>query len=436
MESRLLAGAGVIVILTIASAAHAGGFALREQSAYGQGSSYAGVAVGGSLSSMFWNPATMTQFSGIHSESVITGIIPSSKNTATSGTTVGTSNIGNAALVPAGYYSWQVQRQLWLGLSVTSPYGLSESFPDTWAGRNYSAGGSHLNTYNATPSFAYAVNDWLSIGAGVQFQYADATLTKGLALGATNQAAISGTGWGYGFTAGLTVTPTPTTTIGLGYRSAVNQKINGTLAIPNNAFLFSPFSVSTPGSVTTTLNLPDTVSLGLRQKLSSQWTAMATVEWSNWSRIGTSQILQANGAQALVGSSPVAVAFEYSDGWFYSLGAEYQWNDRLALRGGVGYEKSPITDDVRVPLLSDNDRVWLSAGATYKYSKNISIDAAYSHLFVKSTPIDVIPGNPSYSTGTGVYTGTVDSHIDIVSLALKIRWDDPAPTPIKQRYVK
>ena len=35
----------------------AGGFAIREQSAYGQGSSFAGIAAGGSLSSMFWNPA-------------------------------------------------------------------------------------------------------------------------------------------------------------------------------------------------------------------------------------------------------------------------------------------------------------------------------------------------------------------------------------------
>ena len=39
--------------------AHAAAFAVRTQSAYGQGTSFAGIAAGGSLSSMFWNPANL-----------------------------------------------------------------------------------------------------------------------------------------------------------------------------------------------------------------------------------------------------------------------------------------------------------------------------------------------------------------------------------------
>jgi long-chain fatty acid transport protein len=45
--------------------AEAGGFAVREQSAYGQGSSFAGMAApGDSISSMFWNPAAVTIATG------------------------------------------------------------------------------------------------------------------------------------------------------------------------------------------------------------------------------------------------------------------------------------------------------------------------------------------------------------------------------------
>ena len=91
----------------------------------------------------------------------------------------GTGDTGNDALVPSGYYSWQVNPQLWLGLSVNSPFGLSVSFPDAWAGRNY-AGDTKLKTYNATPSFAYKINDMISIGAGVQIQYAKADLATGI----------------------------------------------------------------------------------------------------------------------------------------------------------------------------------------------------------------------------------------------------------------
>ena len=136
----------------------------------------------------------------------------------------------------------------------------------------------------------------------------------------------------------------------------------------------------------TTVNLPDIVSLGLRQRLSSQWTALGTVEWSNWSRIGNSNILLPNGSAALAGNAPVIIHFQYKDGWFFSTGAEYEWDNRTTLRAGVGYEKSPVTDQVRVPGIPDNDRIWLSLGGTYKFSPKMSFDVAYSHVFVKSAP--------------------------------------------------
>jgi hypothetical protein len=112
--------------------------------------------------------------------------------------------------------------------------------------------------------------------------------------------------------------------------------------------------------------------------------------------------------------------FQYKDGWLFSLGAEYMMTEKMKLRGGVGFEKSPITDDVRIPLLPDNDRYWLSVGASYQMTPKLSFDLAYSHLFVKSTPINVVAGNPWW---TGVdYVGTVDSHVDIISVAMKYRW--------------
>jgi len=57
----LLASVAAGSMVAGSSAAHAGAFGLREQSAAGQGLSFAGAAAGGAgLGSMFWNPATMT----------------------------------------------------------------------------------------------------------------------------------------------------------------------------------------------------------------------------------------------------------------------------------------------------------------------------------------------------------------------------------------
>ena len=456
VKALLLACGSIGALLAATAGANAGGFAIREQSAFGQGSSFAGVAAGGSLSSLFWNPATMTQVPGLQSESVLSGIMPYFANTPGAGTLVGfpfnlggTGDTGNDAVVPAGYYSWQVNQQLWLGLSVNTPFGLSVSFPDDWAGRNY-AGDTKLQSYNATPSFAYQINNMISIGAGVQIQYAKADLATGLPvnglgqfnnglqlLGLGNQASLEGHGWGYGFTVGVTLTPTPTTTIGLGYRSAINQKIKGTLTLPSG-IAFTPLGGSTPGDVETTLDLPDVVSLGLRQRLTQQWMLMATAEWSNWSRIGTSTVTQSSGAPATILGTPFKLPFEYRDGWFLSVGAEYQWTDQLAVRGGVGFERSPISDQVRTPRLPDNDRTWLSLGATYQATKKLSFDVAYSHLFVKDTSIDISAGsgNPAYN-GVVSYIGDVSSHGDVISVAMKYRWDEPAaPAPKSKLYTK
>jgi long-chain fatty acid transport protein len=441
MKAVLLACGGLVALIAVTGAANAGGFAIREESAWGQGASFAGVAAGGSSSAMFWNPATMTQIPGLQSNSVWSGIMPYAANTPGTPSSFpfgGTGDTANDALVPAAYYTWQFKPNMWLGLSVNSPFGLSVSFPNTWAGRDY-AGNTTLKTYNATPSFAYEFSNWLSLGVGVQVQYAKADLSTGLPTGLTDQLSLTGNGWGYGFTAGITLTPTPTTTIGLGYRSAINQKINGSLALPAGAIYNAPFS--TPGSVSTTLKLPDMVSLGLRQRLGPQWTLLGTVEWTNWSSIGTSNVVQSSGAPALIlnglGGGAMTLPFQYRDGWFFSLGAEYQWNPQLALRAGVGFEQTPISDQVRTPRLPDNDRTWMSVGGTYKWSDKITLDAAYSHLFVKDTSITISnTSNPWFIPALGAYTGTVSSHVDIISVGFHYRWDNPEPAPVSKLYHK
>src|SRR3974377_1287319 len=61
--ATLFASATVLIPLG-AVEANAGAFGIREQSTVGQGDAFAGVAAGGALSSLFWNPATMTQTPG------------------------------------------------------------------------------------------------------------------------------------------------------------------------------------------------------------------------------------------------------------------------------------------------------------------------------------------------------------------------------------
>ena len=425
-------------LLAIASVqANAGGFAVHEQSVYGQGTSFAGIAAGGALSSMYWNPATMTQFAGKGIEVGASALFPYAANTPSPGSTLllnpslagGTFDTGNDALVANGYFTYQFSPNLWLGMSLNSPFGLSASFPHAWAGRDYAANSSKLVTYNAAPSLAYRFNDWISVGIGAQIQYAKATLNKSATVGGfpafpASDVTLQGDGWAYGLTAGVTLTPTPWTTIGVGYRSALNQDISGNLLVG------PPIAIFSNGSIHTTIDLPDTVSLGIRQRVTPQFTLLGTAEWTNWSRIGTANILAASGAPAVVGATPVTIPFQYKDGWFFALGGEYQWSDRLTLRAGGAYEISPIDDRVRIPLVPDNNRIWASIGASWQVFKGFSFDLAYSHIWVQDPSINItaVSGNPSFD---GIsYVGSVNAHVDVFSLAMVYRWGAPEPAPV------
>jgi long-chain fatty acid transport protein len=64
------------------------------------------------------------------------------------------------------------------------------------------------------------------------------------------------------------------------------------------------------------------------------------------------------------------------------------------------------TRSVRIP---DNDRYWLSLGASYKISDSMTANLAYSHVFIKDG--DVKPLATSFK-----------QHLDIVSIGLTHDW--------------
>ena len=422
------------VLMTTTTIAQAGGFAIREQSAVGQGSSYAGIAAGGALSSAFWNPATITQGRGFAFEtdaSIIAGYANNTPSTATLGALGfgGTNNVVQPGVVPSGYASYQLNDDLWLGMAFNAPFGLSEIFPDNFSGRAYGDSNTSLATYNFNPMVAWRINDWISVGVGIQAQYAKVTYDFGIGpvppFVAQQIGILHGAGWAYGATAGVTFTPGPNTQIGVGWRSALDQKISGTFRTTGGFPIFLP--PTTTGAVTTTIKLPDIFSLGIRQRLDMNWTVSAAAEWTNWSQIGTSNAFLPSGSPATLVGIPIKIPFQYHDGQFYALGAEYSWTTVTTLRGGVAYEISPIEDMVRIPALPDNDRFWISAGLSQKLSQSVTLDFAYSHAFVKSSTFNIsaTSGNPTFN-GFDTYIGTGSSHIDILTFALRY-----APNPTR-----
>lgn len=410
----------------IALEASAGGFGVREQSTTSQGASFAGAATSAAgLSGMYWNPALVASMPGMNTEKHFAGIFGFSKLTPTSGVSApaavgGSGNIAIPALVGSTYFNYQLTDQLYLGMSINAPYGLKTKSDYNWSGQLYGRSSKALNMV-ATPTIGYKVNDWFTIGAGVQIAYFDVTL-KGANPSSPNPLLagtallpnspnniLQGDNWGVGYTLGATITPMAGTEIGLGFRSSVHYDLEGKLTLP---YAVLPIKAK--------LNTPETVTLGLRQKVGQDFTLLAGFEWSNWSRVKRAAIRNAD-----TGAYVNKLSFDYEDGWMASLGGEYRVNPNLLLRAGLAYESSPVTDATRSVRIPDNDRIWASIGASYKWSEQLSFDAAYTHIFVKDPNVNIVAGHHEFRPGVPLVANG-KSHVDVLSFSLRYSFNPPA----------
>jgi long-chain fatty acid transport protein len=319
MTSRkiLSFGAAVIAFATVAGApseGYAGGFAVREQSTSAQGASFAGSAAGFDLSSMFWNPAAVTTKDGMNSESHAAIILGQSKMTAEGGSLTALSlsatsgNIADPALITTSYANYQFGK-FYFGLSLNAPFGLTTKPEERWQGQALGRT-SKLITVNASPTVGYKVMPGVSIAAGVQVQYIDARLSSlltgtsatGNAIGALT---VKGNDIGFGFTAGILLEPAESTTIGLGFRSMVSHKLKGDQSSGIGA-----------SDVEVSAELPEIVTLSVRQKVAPAVTLLGSAEWTNWSRLGQLEIkcTSIGGACAANDQTLSTLEFNYDDG--------------------------------------------------------------------------------------------------------------------------
>lgn len=419
-------GAAVAVAVGIgASSALAGGFAIREQSAMGQGASFAGAGASTALSAMFWNSAAVTSLDGMNVDSSVSAIFPTVDLTALTGSTrttaTQTADYGRNGYVPASYVNYQLKGydpKMYVGLGVNSSFGLGTQPDNRWAGAEV-ANATKLFTVNFNPVLGYKFSDQLSVGAGPTFEYAKATFkfATGSPTGANTYFASQGD-MAVGASAGLMYTPTPSTRIGLGWRSQITHELEGVLATNNTA-------LSVPAKVD--LRLPDIVTLSLQQALAPNFRVLGSIEWSNWSRLkdltlvasgaGTSLLPAPLGPKAVgPGTTLGVISAKWDDGWFFSGGAEYDVNNKLTVRAGVAYEMTPEQKSTEKLLNApDVNRIWASGGLSYKMSPSMDIDFAYTHIFGLGGELD--------RTGlSGVrIIADIDANADIVSLGMRMK---------------
>ena len=398
--NRLAAG---LALMGIAGVSHAAGYALIEQNASGLGNAYAGQAAAASdASTIYFNPAGMTMLPD--RQLVVAGhlIKPRAEFSGTVSPPAGGGQGGDAgdwALVPNAYYAVRLAPDVHLGVGLNSPFGLKTEYDADWIGR-YQAIKSELKTINLNPSIAYKLSDTLSLGAGLNVQWIEATLTNRIPALGQPLVTIKGDDYGWGYNLGALWQATPATRIGLSYRSEVDYTLEGTSSTSD------PAVALLNGPVTAEVTLPDSASLSLFHKLSSRWDLLADVSWTGWSDFDDLPI------RGTVNQTTIE---NWDDSLRYSLGATWHANERWSLRGGIAYDEAPVSDLYRTPRIPDGARTWVAVGGQYRLSKGTALDFGYAHLFIDDAGLQ--------STGNGTtLDGEYDSAVDIVSAQLTLNF--------------
>ncbi|HEY3433267.1 MAG TPA: outer membrane protein transport protein [Rhodocyclaceae bacterium] len=385
-----------LVATVFASTASAAGFGLMEQSGSGLGNAFAGsAAVAENASTIYYNPAGMTQLKGKNFSGGVDYISLGAKF-SDKGSTGAYANAqsqegGDSAYVPNGYLSYQIDDKWFVGVGLSVPFGMRTNYPQSWKG-NYTAMDTDIQSVNLNPSVAFKLNETVSLGFGVDYQFFKATYS-GYAGTTAGVLKVQGNSTAWGWNGGALFNLSEATRIGISYRSKIKHNITGnyTTAVGGN-------------SASLDIEVPDTWIISGFHKLNENWELLADVSRSGWSSIPQLKIMTPG-----FGTGSITKDYSWSDTTRFALGANYLATESLKWRVGIASDQSVVNDAHRTARLPDQDRVWYTFGVQYKPNKESAIDVAYAYIKAKKASIaDTATGVP------GTLIGEFDSNVQVL----------------------
>lgn len=422
-----------LLAVAFSGAASASGFQLLgEQSASSLGNAGAGsAAVAENASTIFYNPAGMTE---LGRGSISAGLVAvktsfefSNDGSITPGLTGDGGNGGNWGVVPNAYGSWQVSKDVYIGLGIGAPFGLKTKYDAPWTGSAHS-NEFDIKTININPSIAWRATDWVSLGAGINWQKIDATYKRaagtdnvpiltngrptivngrpvtypnGLLPNTNVKLELDDDAWGWNI--GALFKPAEKTKIGVSYRSQIKYTTTGNISLSGPS---AALNAAGSSSAKADIDVPDTFILSLSQGIGDQWELLADVSWTGWSSIPYVDIVRTSATPAYrSGSTAQMLNTKFDDAWRFALGANYKVNEAWKLRFGVAYDQTPVPNaEYRLVSLPDNNRTWFSAGFQWKPAKDMALDVGAAYLYVKDADIN----NDLRAEGKGLVKGSYE----------------------------
>lgn len=359
------------------------------------------------------------------------------------------------AFIPSIHYAQPLGERATFGFSVVAPYGLATAY-EADSPLRYSGTLTKLETFNFSPELGGRLTDHLSVGAGIDFQYATVKFNQIIGSPAfedyihqspsalDSQSYNTGNSFNIGFHAGTMLMLNENhSRIGLNYQSEMRHQFNGesqlvgpladpnlNIYAPNLANPNASFQSHTLSS--NKLALPAVITLSGYQDINDAFALLGSVVYTGW---GSFRAIDLNGVAVGVptnsfsGGNTLTTTNStnlqnFQNTWRFALGSNYIINPKWKLRMGGGYDKTPTTDAYRNIRLPDGNRWALSLGAHFQPTSSIGFDAGYTYLFACS--IDTIDHPLQIDAlSTTAINATNNGHAQIIGLQLVWSMDKP-----------
>ncbi|EKO3495971.1 outer membrane protein transport protein [Vibrio fluvialis] len=414
-------------LASVSNLTQAAGFQLAEYSATGLGRAYAGEAAMADNAGAQWrNPAMLTYLKGTQ---VSAGALYVNPNVDVEGdvsfygstSSTSSSDYANDAVIPNFYISHQVNEKWALGLAFGTNYGMETELDSGFAASHF-GDEAMVTTMEANANIAYQLTETVSIGGGIRYVMGEGhfgakspaqTEALGLTKGTTLKY-MEGDDTSWGWQAGAAWQMTPNNRVGFAYKSEVDLKLSGSA----NMYVQSYGKVlSDTGYMM--LTLPATAELSTYHQLTDQFALHTSINWTDWSSF---EKLQAE----LDTMGTVMVKEEnWKDNYRFAVGATYQVDPKLALRSGVAYDTAAVSTKNRTITIPETDRIWLSVGAGYDVTEQLTLDAAFTYIFAKDADILESRGYDSDNSAEkvgGQFDGQMTGNVWIVGVQASYRF--------------
>lgn len=457
---RFLLIASAFLIGANPSMVSAGAFRIFDHSASATAQGGAFAAQADDPSAVYFNPAGMTQLSGIQTSAGTLLIGGATSFTSPSGATARGDFDGSVAFPPpSNFYITANLRKTGVallehfsaGLGVISPFGLlygySNDAPFATAALRQS-----LPLIDIKPTLAYKVNDYVSLGLGADiytfapFLRSGEVSTSFLSSGGPGlpppgtPMEITGSDTAAGFNVSALLTPLrnangqPVVNVGLVYRTQATLHLDG-------QFLAGGIRVA---DASTTLVLPQIFTAGIavwpiRDNL-REWKIELDVDYTGWKSVRNLDVHLSPGPT-------ISFPQNWRSVYTIMVGTEYKWlnpallpNWEVALRGGYWHSQTPIPDQSFTPTIPDADQHAVSGGlgllckesgrflgvipcgttnGPLFLPKAIGVDMAYQAIFYEPR---TVTGSQHPIAIPGVVNGTYNTTYHVGSINIRVNF--------------